>query len=156
MNITIHPSRDTQVYLTEDAFAMKRHLEDAIEVYGNRYDDNRDSALDAIVAGRAAFWSTSSYSAARTVDLPLALNRGVSIKDALEQAFQAWCAGDRRAALDTIVPLNRKAAMALSGAYAREGIWHDEEVLEMRRLRDCRKRPASESQAANTGDAMHR
>jgi hypothetical protein len=154
MNAISQPSRDAQVYLSEDAFAMKRHLEDAIEVYGNRYDDNRDSALDAIVAGRAAFWSTSTYSAARTVDLPLALNRGVSIKDALEQAFPAWCAGDRRAALDTIVPLNRKAAITLSGAYASHGVWMDEEVLEMRRLRDCRKR--SESQAANRGDAMHR
>ncbi|MER8959340.1 hypothetical protein [Mesorhizobium sp. M0701] len=126
-------------YLTETPISVRRRLLDAIDVYNNGYDDIRASAIDAIAAARAAFWTTSTYSAARTVDLPLALNRGVSIATALEQAFPAWCADRREVALETIVPLNRKAAIALSGAYARFGIWRDEEELEMRALRDCRK-----------------
>lgn len=126
-------------YMTETPLSVRRRLLDAIDVYNNGYDDNRESAIDAIASGRAAYWTTSTYSAARTVDLPLALNRGVSIREALEQAFPAWCADRRPDALDTIVPLNRKAAIALSGAYASFGIWRDEAELEMRALRDCRK-----------------
>ncbi|RWB67567.1 hypothetical protein [Mesorhizobium sp.] len=140
MNAITKPSRDAEVYMTEDYFAMKRHMEDAIAIYGNGYDENRDSALAAIMLGRAAYWTTSSYSAARTVDLPLPLHRGVSIRDALEEAFPTWRAGERPAALDTLVPLNRKAAIALSGAYASFGIFVDEEILEMRRYRDCRRK----------------
>lgn len=126
-------------YLTETPFSTKRRLDDAIAVYDNGYDDLRASAIEAIASGRAAFWTTSGYSATRTVDLPLALNRGTGIREALEQAFPAWCASHREMALDTIVPLNRKAAVALSGAYASFGIWRDEEELEHRALRDCRK-----------------
>ncbi|MER8925822.1 hypothetical protein [Mesorhizobium sp. M0859] len=126
-------------YLTETPISVRRRLLDSINVYNNSYDDIRASAVDAIAAGRAAYWTTSTYSAARTVDLPLVLNRGVSITTALEQAFPAWCADRREAALETIVPLNRKAAVALSGAYARFGSWEDEAELEMRALRDCRK-----------------
>jgi len=123
----------------DEAMATRRRLDDAIEVYGNGYDDIRAVAIEAIASGRAAYWTTSNYGATRTVDLPLALNRGVSIRDALEQALPAWCAADRCPALETIVPLNRKAAIALSGAYASHGIWRDEEELEMRALRDCRQ-----------------
>lgn len=126
-------------YLTETPFSTKRRMLDAIEVYGNGYDDLRAVAIEAIASGRAAFWTTSNYSASRTVDLPLALNRGVSIRAALDEALPAWCANLRPGALDTIVPLNRKAAIALSGAYASYGIWRDEEELEQRALRDCRK-----------------
>jgi len=123
----------------DEAFEARRHMLDAIEIYRNGYDDNRESAIGAIASGRAAYWTTSSYSASRTVDLPLALNRGVSIAEALEEAFPGWRAPYREEALDTIVPLNRKAAIALSNAYARYGSWVDEEELEMRALRDCRK-----------------
>ncbi|MES0207892.1 hypothetical protein NKJ93_02180 [Mesorhizobium sp. M0028] len=126
-------------YLTETPITVRRRLLDAIDVYNNGYDDNRESAIEAMAACRAAYWTTSTYSAARTVDLPLTLNRGVNIRDALEHTFPVWCADRRPAALDTIVPLNRKAAVALSGAYASYGIWRDEELLEMRALRDCRK-----------------
>ncbi|TPN84827.1 hypothetical protein, partial [Mesorhizobium sp. B1-1-5] len=69
MNAITKQSRAAEVYLTEDAFAMKRHLTDAITVYGNGYDDNRASAIDAIASGRPAYWTTSTYSAARTVEL---------------------------------------------------------------------------------------
>lgn len=122
----------------DDALEARRHLNDAIAIYGNGYDDLHLSAICAIALGRAAFWTTSSYSAARTVDLPFVLHRGVPIQEALEEAFPSWCAADRHRALDTLVPLNRKAAMALSNAYARFGSWFDEEELEMRALRDTR------------------
>lgn len=123
----------------DEAFAARLRLNDAIDVYGNGYDDLRACAIEAIASGRPAFWTTSNYGATRTVDLPLALNRGTGIRQALEAALPAWCAADRAPALDTIVPLDRKAATALSGAYASFGIWRDEEELEIRALRDCRK-----------------
>lgn len=123
----------------DEAFATRRRLDDAIRVYGNGYDDIRASAIDAIASGRAAFWTTSNYGAARTVDLPLSLNRGTGIWAALDAALPAWCAHLRPGALDTIVPLNRRAAAALSNAYASFGIWLDEDELEQRALRDCRK-----------------
>lgn len=122
----------------DEAFEARRHLNDAVAIYGNAYDDLHLSAICAIALGRAAFWTTSSYSSARCVDLPMALHRGLTITDALEEAFAGRRAVDRQAALDTLVPLNRKAAMALANAYARFGSWRDEEELEMRALRDTR------------------
>lgn len=138
MNATLHSGFTIPTPLDE-AMATRRRLDDAITVYGNGYDDLRASAIEAIASGRAAWWTTSNYGAARTVDLPLSLNRGVGVRAALDEALPAWCANLRPVALDTIVPLNRKAAMALSGAYASFGIWRDEEELEQRALRDCRK-----------------
>lgn len=133
------PSRVPIRTAIDEAFEARRHLSDAIAVYGNGYDDLRDGAICAIALGRAAYWTTSSYSAARTVDLPFALHRGLTIADALEEAFPSWRAQYREAALETLVPLNRKAAMALSNAYAKFGSWREEEELEMRVVRDCRK-----------------
>ncbi|RUV07975.1 hypothetical protein EOA79_02485 [Mesorhizobium sp. M1A.F.Ca.IN.020.03.2.1] len=138
MNATLHTGFRVPTPIDE-AMATRRRLNDAIDVYGNGYDDLRASAIEAIASGRAAFWTTSNYSAARTVDLPLALNRGAGIRAALDEALPAWCANQRPVALDTIVPLNRRAAVALSGAYASFGIWRDEEELERRALRDCRR-----------------
>lgn len=139
MNATLHSTFAIPTSLDE-AVATRRRLDDAIAVYGNGYDDLRASAVEAIASGRAAFWTTSNYGATRTVDLPLDLNRGIGIRAALEQALPAWCAQNRAPALDTIVPLNRKAAIALSGAYAAFGIWRDEDELLMRGLRDMRVR----------------
>lgn len=139
MNIDAKQSKAAATYMAEDPLAVKRRLHDAIAIYGNGYDDNRDSAIEAIWNCRAAFWTTSTYSAARTVDLPLALNRGVSIVDALVHAFPDWCKANRQPALETIVPLNSKAANALALAYARFGTWRDDEELLMRGLRDCRR-----------------
>lgn len=138
MNATLHATFAIPTSLDE-AMATRRRLDDAATIYGNGYDDLRASAIEAIASGRAAFWTTSNYSATRTVDLPLDLNRGVGIRAALEHALPAWCAQNRAPALDTMVPLNRKAAEALSGAYATYGIWRTEEELEQRALRDCRK-----------------
>lgn len=132
-------SRDAKAYMAEDQYTMNRRLNDAIAVYANGYEDLRLGALCAIALGRAAFWTTSSYSACRTVDLPMALHRGLTIAAALEDAFPNWCAADRHRALDTLVPLNRKATTALANAYARFGSWRDEEELEMRALRDTRR-----------------
>jgi hypothetical protein len=45
----------------------------------------------------------------------------------------------RQQALDTIVPINRKAAMSLANAYAKFGSWVDEDELLQRRVRDVRR-----------------
>jgi len=126
-------------YLEEDALSMRRALDDAITVYGNPDTIMREKAIDAIVEDRAAYWTTSTYSSAITADLPYALNAGVEINRAIEAAFPNHKADRRIPALDTIVPLNRKAALALSVAYSLKGKWRDEPELLARAKRDTRQ-----------------
>ncbi|MEQ1938598.1 hypothetical protein ABMA46_10110 [Mesorhizobium sp. CN5-321] len=126
-------------YMDETAITVRRSLDDAIAVYQNEDTIMREKAIDAIAEGRAAFWTTSSYSSAITADLPYALNAGVEINQAIENAFPAYKAYRRVPALDTIVPLNMKAALALSVAYSAKGIWKDEPELLMRAKRDMRR-----------------
>lgn len=128
-----------KIYMDETPLSVRRALDDAIAVYGNEDTIMREKAIDAIVEDRAAYWTTSSYSSAITADLPYALNAGVEINRAIEAAFPDHKADRRIPALDTIVPLNRKAALALSIAYSLKGKWRDEPELLARAKRDTRK-----------------
>ena len=62
-------------------------------------------------------------------ELPCALNRGVGISDAINAAYPSWKATQRLPALETIIPLNRKAVTALAVAYTEFGSWRDEDEL---------------------------
>lgn len=133
-------------YLSETKLTVRRALFDAMTVYCNEDSVMRDKAIEAILEGRSAYWTTSTYSSAATSDLPYALNAGVDIDVAVDEAYpDRRFAADpdlqkrlRIAALDTIVPLNFKAAFALSITYSGRGIWRDEEELLMRSKRDMR------------------
>lgn len=128
------PSPAATAYLDETTLSVRRSLDDAITVYDNADTIMREKALDAILEGRAAYWTTASYHNAIASDLPYALNAGVEIARAVDDAYERrqWA---KDGALDTIVPLNRKAALALSVAYSMHGLWRDEEELLIRAKR---------------------
>ncbi len=125
-------------YLADTPMKVRRDLLAAVAVYGNEDTIMLEQAIEAVASGRAVYWTTASYSSARASDLPYELNRGKSILEAVDAAY-AGREFLREQALDTIVPINRKAAMALANAYAKFGSWVDEDELLQRRTRDCRK-----------------
>lgn len=128
----------TQDYLADTPMKVRRDLLTAVAVYGNEDTIMLEQAIEAIASGRAVYWTTASYSSARASDLPYELNRGKPILEAIDAAY-AGREFLRQQALDTIVPINRKAAMALANAYAKFGSWVDEDELLERRVRDVRR-----------------
>lgn len=140
-------SKEAEAYLGETPLSILRNLHDAIAVYGNEDTVMKEKAIDAIAEGRAAYWTVSSYSDAVNSNLPYALNAGVEIGRAIDASTPDWQYArnpklqkqHRRAALDTIVPLNRKAVNSLALAYARAGSFFDDAELEMRAKRDPRR-----------------
>lgn len=131
-------SRAAEVYMLDTPMAARRALDDAIAIYANEDTIMREKALDAIDGNRAAYWTMSGYSDAIGSSLPYALNAGVDLSRAVENAYAAR-QFLKAGALDRIVPLNMAAARALSGAYAREGSWVEEFELLSRAKRDFRK-----------------
>lgn len=126
-------------FLSEDKIAMRRNLADAITLYGSDSTYDEDLAKSAILAGRSAFWSTAKYHSARACTLLTDLNLGMSFEEALEDAYRDQPSKLIERGLDTLIPLNLKAAAALSYAYSHHtGAWKDEEELLLRRVRDCR------------------
>lgn len=125
-------------YMGETPLSVRRNLDDAIAVYGNESTVMREGAIDAIAEGRAAYWSVAKYHNARAADLPYALNAGADITGTVEDAYRGRPYSVLEA-LDTIVPLNRKAVNALALAYAKAGSFRDDAELEMRAKRDGRR-----------------
>ncbi|WP_309083748.1 hypothetical protein [Chelativorans sp.] len=125
---------DVLAKLASGVAAPPLALQDAITLYG---DDGvmRAMAMKAISAGRAAFWSSATYQSQRALCLCGNLNSGMSFADAMADAYRHCSGAEKLRALDTLVPLNRKAAEALSLAYAGLGTWRDEHELLMRRVR---------------------
>lgn len=132
MNATAGFARSLTGLLPESPLTIRNRLIAAMKRYDNEDCVSRESAVEAICSGKAAYWTTARYSSARAADLPLALNRGVSIETALIEAYPEWMKDKRIGALETIVPLNRLAANNLSEAYEAYGSWRDAEELERR------------------------
>ncbi|MHA6684458.1 hypothetical protein [Mesorhizobium sp. A556] len=136
----------------ETPLSVRPNLADAIAVYGNPDTVGREKAIDAIAEGRAAFWTMSSYSSTSNSGLPYTLNSGVGITEAIAEAYSDWRYAynpklktqQRLAALDTIVPLNRKAVNSLALAYERAGSFRDDAELELRAKRDTRRQTKRE------------
>ena len=127
-------------FQTETPLTMRRHLADAIAIYGNDFTSDHEDAISAIISGRAAYWSTAGYSAQRAGILLGHLNRGCTFEEALADAYANQPRPLIERGLDTLVPLNLKAANALSLAYSHfTATWHDDEELLLRRVRDCRR-----------------
>ena len=89
MNALTKQSRAAEVYMADTPLAARRALDDAIAVYGNEDTIMREKALDAICGGRAAFWTMSGFSDAIGSSLPYALNAGVDLARAIENAYAA-------------------------------------------------------------------
>lgn len=132
-----------KIYMDETPLAVKRQLLDAVTVYRNEDTNMLEQAIEAAASGRAVYWTAASYSNATASDLPCELNRGRSIKEVLEEAYQGWKADRRASALDTIVPCNLAAVNALAKAYIEiAGSFRDDDELAARRVRDMRRTAA--------------
>lgn len=123
-------------FIPESPFEEKAHLADAIARYDNDCGYHREKAVDAIASRRAAFWSTAHYSDQRCRGLLYPLNaEGKSVSEAIAECFPDYVRDGRIDGLDSLVPLNRKAAVALANAYDQVGSWREIEELEARRDR---------------------
>lgn len=132
---TIQPSADTVAYFEETPLAIRARLFDAMERYGNECSD-RHEAIEAINAGRSAFWRTTNGQNQFGALLTSEANLGGDLV--------AFC-NDRKAGrpagfifkhgLDVLIPLNRKAAYLLADAYEAFGEWREFTELEARRVR---------------------
>lgn len=147
------PSKEAEAYMGETPLSVRRNLADAIEVYGNPDTVMMEKAVDAIAEGRATYWTVSNYHSATNSNLPYALNAGVEIGRAIDAAYPDWRYArnpalqkqHRAAALDTIVPLNRKAVNSLALAYIKiAGSFRDDAELERRAKRDTRRQTKRE------------
>jgi hypothetical protein len=117
----------------------QRRLYAAIALYGFSDSVSVDHAFEAYFEDKPAYWTTADYHSQRAIGLMDALNRGCEFGIALAANYPAHCTKYRPAALDTLVPLNIKAANELVKAYDALGIWRDVEELEARRERDMRR-----------------
>lgn len=117
----------------------QRRLYAAIALYGFSDSVSVDHAFEAFFADKPAYWTTADYHSQRAIGLMDDLNRGCEFGIALAANYPAHCTKYRPAALDTLVPLNIKAARALVKAYDALGIWREAEELEQRRERDMRR-----------------
>jgi len=131
------PSKDAADYLYETPLSVRRVMDRVVALYDNDDTIMRGGAIEAIAEGRAAYWTMAKYHNARAADLPLLLNAGVDIVRAIDGAYETR-QESKHIALESIVPLNRKAVNELAKAYLHYGMSRDEAELEARRVRDPR------------------
>ena len=112
--------------------AAKLAVEDAIDLYQNEDALGRRKAIAAFEQDRPSFWTSASYHNQRACALQVAVHE-MPLRKALACTYKPG--SDWIAALDTLVPLNLKAATTLSGAYADYGLWREEAELLARRYR---------------------
>lgn len=128
MNTHLREALTASIDLTARGNAV---LAGCIAVYDNDDALARRFALEAFEDDRPAYWTTAGYSAQRACLLQLAAHR-MSLSDALAGTYHR---DDRAAALDTLIPLNDQAAVALVAEYAEHGLWRDLDELMARRGR---------------------
>lgn len=103
-----------QSYMVDTPMAAYGRLIDAMIAHDNEDAIGRDLAVDAICAGRPAYWTTATYHAARCIELCNGVNRGATLETALLGLYPADRAFGRQSALDTLIPLNMAAARELA------------------------------------------
>lgn len=116
------------ISLTASAKAL---IDEVADLYDNDDWNARRVATAALEAERPAYWTRFGYSAQRACLLQLAAN-GMSLTDALKGTYHY---ADRVAGLDSLVPLNDQAAIALAAQYSEYGVWRDVDELMARRER---------------------
>lgn len=110
-----------------------RHLAATVDRYGNEDSIAEDGALDAMQAGRPAFWASCGYSSQIVWIVVGRANGGGSLIDVMADAYPEHRAWQREAALDALVPLNLSAAKELARAYEQfAGTFRETDELEAR------------------------
>jgi len=105
---------------------VEQRLADAVDLYDNDDTVARRVALTADARGDAAFWTKARYHSQRACQLQIAANQ-MPLRNALRATYKLG--SDWVAALETLLPLNGKAAAALAAEYAEYGLWRDEPEL---------------------------
>jgi hypothetical protein len=117
---------------------VDRRLARAVDLYDNDDALARRVALCAHERGDPAYWTKASYHAQRACQLQIAANE-MPLRNALRLVYKPG--SDWIAALDTLLPLNGKAARALAAEYADYGLWRDEPELLARSSHRVRSSP---------------
>ena len=123
MSVLLHRIPEPTITLAAE---VDRRLASAIALYDNDDELARRVALAAHARGEAAYWTKASYHAQRACQLQIAANQ-MPLTNALRMVYKPG--SDWIAALDTLLPLNSPAAMALAAGYAEYGLWRDEPEL---------------------------
>jgi len=117
----------------------RRNLIDAITIYGNDDAYDREQTIEAIIAGRPAFWTMATYHDQWGCNVLRRINEGMSVVEAIAKYPKL----DHGRLLGTLVPLNAKAETELSHAYASQcGLIRDEFELARRRVVNCKREVA--------------
>jgi hypothetical protein len=125
----------------KDEMTCRMLISDCIKLYDNDDSLLRRYAHAAYDAGRAAYWTVVSYHSQKAASFANRANYlpqdhdGAYLLQAGIEAYGNASYGTRIEALDTLIPLNERAARDLAQAYADTGIWKDEDQLLARRLR---------------------
>ena len=128
-----------RAYMNDTPLAARRALDDAIEIYQNEDAVAREQCIEAIASGRPAFWISRQYHDARANALRYDATKTGDVVGSMLALYPPHRRDSRKSALDSLVPLDRRAAVALSLAYAEIGLWRDEPELMLRSKRDCRR-----------------
>lgn len=118
-------------------------ISDCLKLYDNDDALLRRYVLQNFENDRAAYWTNCSYHSQKFASFAhnanFAANGGE--EDYLDVAAAVAFAPHRGQTVpliqfyDTLIPLNERAARDLTEAYAKAGIWRDEDELLARRLR---------------------
>jgi hypothetical protein len=122
--------------LGETPLAMRARLRATVDSYRNEDSQDYRDALDAMLAGRPAFWTTQGYSNARAVTVLREVNAGAGVLATIRRHRRSW--DDPKTVergLDYLIPMNAPATAALLAAYSVLGAWREAEELEARQSR---------------------
>lgn len=113
---------------------LRQRLAATVARYGNDDCATREGALEALIDGRAAFWSDARYSDQIACSVLCEVNAGRPIIDAIDhRKWHPLWSQFRERILDGLVPLNPSATAALLAAYSVVGAWREADELEARR-----------------------
>lgn len=90
----------------------------------------RRKATNAYMHDAPAYWTRATYHSQKACALQIAAHE-TSLPNALKQAYGPY--GDFIAGLDTLIPLNDGAAIAMVVQYSQYGLWRDVDELLRRR-----------------------
>lgn len=129
----------TVALVPENMADTRRHLADAIAIYENNDDFDREQTVEAIIAGRPAFWTMATYHDQWGCNVLRRINEGMSVVEAIAKYPKL----DHGRLLGTLIPLNAKAETELFHAYASQcGLIRDEFELARRRVVNSKTRAA--------------
>lgn len=129
--------------MSEKTMTGRMLISDCLKIYDNDDALLRRYVLQNFEADRAAYWSTCTYHSQKLSAFAYWANDADHdhdveyLREAARQADAGWAGKEVKFAeyFDSLIPLNERAARDLCEAYAKIGMWRDEDELLMRRLK---------------------